>query len=243
MKRAIAFLYGIICYLIFFGSFLWLILFLGNFEAYVPATVNGGTAGTLAESLLINLGLIALFGVQHTVMARGWFKKQWTKIVARPVERSTYVLFSSVALVLLLWFWQPLPQTVWEVNATWASLVLQWGFWLGWLILFLSTWMIDHFNLFGLKQVWYHMKRQEPDPPEFMEPGFYKYVRHPLMLGFIIAFWSVPHMTVGHMIFSGGMTLYIIIGVYFEEKSMSQRFGDEYENYRKRVPRFFPGLK
>lgn len=243
MKRALSFLYGIICYLIFFASFLWLILFLGGFEAYAPTTVNDGTSNSFVFSLFINVGLIALFGIQHTVMARQSFKEKWTKIVAKPIERSTYVLFSSIALILLLWFWQPLPQPVWQVDATWATLVLEWGFWLGWLILFLSTWMIDHFNLFGLKQVWNYLKGNEANPPRFMEPGFYKYVRHPLMLGFLIAFWSIPDMTVGHMIFSGGMSLYILVGVYFEEKAMTRRFGDKYENYRDRVPKFFPGIK
>jgi len=243
MKKLIAFIYGVICYLIFFGSFLWMILFLGNFEAYTPTTVNSGATGSLVESLLINLGLIALFGIQHTVMARKSFKDWWTKFVSRPVERSTYVLFSAIALILILWFWQPLPETVWQVETAWATLVLQWGFWLGWLILFLSTWMIDHFNLFGVKQVWKYMKGEKPSPPKFMEPGFYKYVRHPLMLGFLIAFWSVPHMTVGHLVFSVGMTLYILIGVYYEERAMVQRFGAKYKNYQKRIPKFFPGLK
>jgi len=121
--------------------------------------------------------------------------------------------------------------------------VLDWGFWLGWLILFLSTWMIDHFNLFGVKQVWNYMRGREQSPPQFMEPGFYKYVRHPLMLGFLIAFWSIPHMTTGHLVFSSGMTIYILIGVYYEERAMVLRFGSDYEEYRERVPKFFPGLK
>ncbi|NGP88506.1 isoprenylcysteine carboxylmethyltransferase family protein [Aliifodinibius halophilus] len=243
MKKLIAFIYGVICYLIFFASFLWMILFLGGFEVYAPTAVNEGVSGSLAESILINLGLIALFGVQHTVMARKSFKEWWTKFVPQPLERSTYVLFSAIALILILWFWQPLPETVWHVDTVWVSLVLQWGFWLGWLVLFLSTWMIDHFNLFGLKQVWNYMRGIEQHSPQFMEPGFYKYVRHPLMLGFLIAFWSIPHMTVGHFIFSGGMTLYILIGVFYEEKAMVQRFGNKYKDYRDRVPKFFPRLK
>ncbi|PAU95896.1 hypothetical protein CK503_02245 [Aliifodinibius salipaludis] len=242
MKKLIAFIYGAICYLIFFVSFLWLILFLRNFGAYVATTVNSGAAGPILQSLLINLGLIALFRIQHTVMARKSFKDWWTKLVPKPVERSTYVLFSSIALILLLWFWQPLPETVWQVETAWASLVLQWGFWLGWMIVFLSTWMIDHFNLFGLKQVWNYMRDRKQNPPQFMEPGFYKYFRHPLMLGFLIAFWSISHMTVGHLIFSCGMTLYIVIGVYYEERAIVRRFGGKYEDYRKRVPKFFPGL-
>lgn len=243
MKRILAFIYGIICYLIFFVTFLWMILFLGGFNDYVPTTVNSGVTGSILQALVINVGLIILFGVQHTVMARKSFKDRWTKLVPRPIERSTYVLLSSVALIVLMWFWQPIPETVWEVDVVWASLILQWGFWLGWLILFLSTWMIDHFNLFGVKQVWNYMKGNAEAPPHFMEPGFYKFVRHPLMLGFLIAFWSIPYMTIGHMLFSAGMTLYIFVGVYFEEKSMLRRFGGKYEDYRDRVPKFFPGLK
>jgi len=243
MKRVLALLYGIICYLVFFATFVWLILFLGDFPNLVPTTVNTGIRGPLGQSFAINIGLIALFGIQHTVMARRSFKEKWTKIVSKPVERSTYVLVSSLAVILLLWYWQPLPETVWDVQATWAVLILDWGFWLGWLILFLSTWMIDHFNLFGIKQVWNYMRGNELNPPRFMEPGFYKYIRHPLMLGFLIAFWSISHMSLGHFIFSGGMTLYIFIGVYFEEKAMIRHFGDKYEDYRRRVPKFFPGLK
>lgn len=243
MKRLIAFIYGILCYLLFFGTFLWLILFIGDFKTLVPTTVNSGTPGPTGEAVLINLGLIALFGLQHTWMARSSFKKRWTKIVAWPVERSTYVLFSSAAILLLLWFWQPIPKPIWHVEKAWASLILQWGFWLGWLVLFLSTWMIDHFNLFGIKQVWNYLWKKEQNPPEFMEPGFYKYVRHPLMLGFLIAFWSTPDMTAGKLLLSVGMTTYIMIGVYFEEKAMARRFGEAYDDYKNRVPRFFPWPK
>lgn len=243
MKRVMAFIYGVICYLVFFGTFLWLIFFLAGFDAWVPTSVNSGVAETMTEALFINLGLIGLFGVQHTVMARKSFKNKWTRLVPKPIERSTYVLFSSLALLLLLWFWQPLPETIWQPEAVWASLILELGFWLGWIVVFISTFMIDHFNLFGLKQVWNYMQRKQPDPPQFMEPGIYKYVRHPLMLGFLIAFWSVPHMTVGHLVFSIGMTLYIIIGVYYEEKAMVRRFGDDYRSYQERVSKFFPALR
>lgn len=243
MKRFMAFMYGIACYLVFFGSFLWMILFLGDFQEVVPTTVNSGLSTGWPLAVLLNVGLIALFGLQHTVMARKSFKERWTKIVAKPIERSTYVLFSSLAVLLLLWFWRPLPTTIWHVEVAWASLILEWGFWLGWLILFLSTWMIDHFNLFGIKQVWNYWRGRKQNPPQFMEPGFYKFVRHPLMFGFLIAFWSTPHMTAGHLLFSAGMTIYILIGVYFEEKAMVRRFGDDYKDYRDRVPKFFPGFR
>ncbi|WP_249066703.1 methanethiol S-methyltransferase [Halalkalibaculum roseum] len=243
MKRFLVLLYAVIAYLLFFATFLYMILFLGNYSELLPKTVNSGDEIALMPAVLINLGLIALFGLQHSIMARKSFKKWWTQYVAWPVERSTYVLFSTFALILLLWLWQPINEPVWEVNATWVSLILSWGFWLGWLVLFLSTYMIDHFRLFGLRQAWSYWKGEELQPPKFMEPGFYKYVRHPLMLGFLIAFWSVPRMTVGQLIFSAGMTTYIFIGVYFEEKAMLRRFGEKYEDYRERVPKFFPGLK
>ena len=240
MKRFLALVYGVLCYLLFFVTFLWMILFIGDIDFYVPRTINGGIAGDFTYAVLINIGLIALFGLQHSVMARQWFKKRWTQWVSWPVERSTYVLFSSVALLLVLWFWQPMTSTVWSVKVPWAALILQWGFWLGWLILFLSTFMIDHFSLFGLKQVYSYWKGEDLNPPSFMEPGFYKYVRHPLMLGFLIAFWSTPHMTVGRLLFVSGMSIYILVGVYFEEKSMVRRFGDQYRDYQKRVPKLFP---
>lgn len=243
MKRIAVFLYAVLCYLIFFATFLWMILFLGNFETIVPTTVDNGTSDSWLPALFVNLGLVALFGIQHTVMARKTFKDWWVKIVPRPMERSTYVLFSSVALILVLWFWQPITQPIWQAEATWASLILQWGFWLGWLILLLSTFMISHFNLFGLKQAYNYLKDNDPEPLRFMEPGLYNYVRHPLMLGFLIAFWSTPEMTGGHLVFSGGMTIYIIIGVYFEEKALTRQFGKKYKNYRSRVPKFIPGFK
>lgn len=236
-------LYGIICYLIFFATFVWMILFVGDFQAYAPTTVNGGEATAWLPALIGNLALIALFGLQHTVMARKSFKQWWTTMVPRPMERSTYVLFSSLALLLLLWLWQPLTGVVWQVEATWAVLVLEWGFWLGWLVLFLSTFMINHFNLFGLRQVYFYWAGKEPGSPRFMEPGFYRYVRHPLMLGFLIAFWSTATMTAGHLLFSLGMTTYIFVGVYFEEKALERQFGAEYREYKKRVPQIFPGLK
>lgn len=238
MKRISAFIYGVISYLIFLVTFLYMIFFVG--DIFVPKTINSGSEGGMLSAVLINIGLIVLFGIQHTVMARKSFKDRWTNILARPIERSTYVLFSSLALIVLMWFWQPLNATVWQVESNWASLLLQWGFWLGWLVTFLSTWMIDHFNLFGLRQVWNYMKDQKHNPPSFMEPGFYKFVRHPLMLGFFIAFWSTPHMTTGHMLFAAGMSVYIIVGVYFEEKAMIRRFGQDYEEYSERVPKFFP---
>lgn len=243
MKRFMTLLYAVLCYLLFFGTFIYMVLFLGDFSQWVPKTVNTGSEGAWPAALFINVGLIALFGLQHSVMARKSFKKWWTNLVPWQAERSTYVLFSNIALILLVWLWQPMTQTIWSVDAAWATMMLEWGFWLGWLVVFLSSYMIDHYSLFGLRQAWNHWKQEELQAPKFMEPGFYKYVRHPLMLGFIIAFWSVPEMTAGHLIFSAGMTFYIFIGVHYEEKSMERRFGEKYESYRERVPKYFPGLK
>lgn len=238
MKRVSVFIYGIFSYLIFSGTFIYLILFVG--DLFVAKTINSGATGNWTRALFVNLTLITLFGIQHTVMTRKSFKEKWTRNIANPIERSTYVLLSSLALLLLLWFWQPITATVWQVEVNWATLLLQWGFLLGWLVVFLSTWMIDHFDLFGVKQVWNYMRGNRHKPPDFMEPGFHKYVRHPLMMGFLIAFWSTPHMTVGHLVFSAGMTLYIFTGVYLEEKTMKRHFGEDYEDYKKRVSKIFP---
>lgn len=243
MKRVIAFSYGIISYLIFFGSFIYLIGFLGEFGTYFPQTVNSGASGSRFGALFINIGLIALFGVQHSVMARRSFKDWWSIFIPEQLERSTYVLFSSLALILLFQYWQPMPETVWQVETAWAAYLLHGGFWLGWLLVFLSTWMIDHFSLFGLRQVWNYWKEQKESASELREPGLYKYIRHPLMLGFLIAFWSRPHMTVGHFVFSAGMTLYILIGIYYEEQTMTRHFGNEYKDYQERVPKLFPRIK
>ena len=238
MKRIGAFIYSIISYFIFLGTFLYLVFFLG--DILVPKTINSGMNSSVIPAVLINLGLIALFGIQHTAMARKSFKERWTRIIPEPIERSTYVLFSSLTLLILILFWQPIPAEIWSVETGWGTMMLDWGFWLGWMIVFLSTWMIDHFNLFGLKQAWNNLKNREPDQPGFMEPGFYKYVRHPLMLGFLIAFWCTPHMSAGHLIFSGGMTLYILVGVKKKKKAMMKQFRKEYGDYRSRVPKFFP---
>ncbi len=239
--RILSFIYGTVAYLIFLGSFLYAIAFVGDFG--VPKTINSGPeAATLWQALVINGLLLGLFAVQHSVMARPGFKKWWTRIVPSQVERSTYVLFSSLILLLLFWQWQPLPDVIWHAEGGWAT-VLTVLFWLGWFLVLLATFMINHFDLFGLRQVWLYLKGREYTPLEFQEPGLYKYVRHPIMLGFVIAFWATPHMTLGHLVFSSATTGYILIGIWFEERDLIRYYGERYREYRKRVGMLIPFRK
>lgn len=238
MGRLLAFFYGIICYTIFLGSFVYAIAFVGDF--YVPKTINSGTEGALLPSLGINILLLGLFAIQHSGMARPGFKKWWTKIIPQPIERSTYVLLASAVLVLLMWQWQPLPEIVWSVENEAGRWIL-WGlFGLGWFIVLLSTYMISHAHLFGLKQVYAFLKKNGLSGPEFQTPGFYRYVRHPLMAGFFIAFWATPEMSVGHLLFSVATTGYILIALRFEERDLLDLFGEKYRQYKKQVPMFIP---
>lgn len=237
--RILAFLYGIVAYLIFLGSFLYAIGFVGDF--WVPKTIDsGGETAAFWPALLINLSLLLLFAVQHSGMARPGFKRWWTKIIPRPIERSTYVLLASAVLILLMWQWRPLPSTIWSVeNETARALI--WGlFGFGWFIVLASTYMISHFHLFGLQQVHQHLRRLNLSGPKFQTPGFYAYVRHPLMTGFFIAFWATPHMTLGHLVFSLATTGYILLALQLEERDLISHFGDKYRRYREQVPMFFP---
>ncbi len=238
----IAAIYGLACYAIFFGSFLYAIGFVGDF--IVPKTIDSGPSAAVPEALITDVVLLGLFAVQHSVMARPGFKAAWTRIVPRSVERSTYVLFSSLLLALIFWKWQPMPAAVWDLSApALRSLVLA-LFALGWLILLLSTFMINHFDLFGLRQVYLRLRGQEYTPLNFTQRAFYKFVRHPIMLGFVIAFWSAPHMSVGHLVFSIATTGYILVGIFFEERDLMRYHAAEYGAYRARVPMLFPtGVK
>jgi protein-S-isoprenylcysteine O-methyltransferase Ste14 len=242
MTRGLYVLFGILAYFVFFATFLYLIAFVGAFP-WVPRTVDGGHEVVgLAHAIAADLGLVALFGIQHSVMARQGFKRAWTKTVPEAVERSLYVLIASLVLIIMFWFWHPIPMPIWTVAAPWAVYLL-WGlFGIGWLIVLLSTFLLNHFELFGLQQVWTHAEGHAPAAPQFRTPLFYARVRHPLYSGFILAFWATPTMTAGHLLLAAGMTLYILIAIRHEERDLVALFGADYEAYRTRAGMLMPKL-
>jgi protein-S-isoprenylcysteine O-methyltransferase Ste14 len=237
MSRIIAFTYGVVSYAVFFGTFLYAAGFVGNLM--VPKTLDGVPTGALGASVAIDLGLLALFAVQHSVMARPAFKRWWTRIVPTAVERSTYVLASSVALLLLFWQWRPLGGVVWDVDAPIGRAVLHAGFVFGWLLVLATTFLINHFDLFGLRQVWLHLRGRPYTPLHFTMPGPYKLVRHPLYVGWLFAFWSTPTMTATHLLFAVATTAYILIAIRFEERDLLA-VHPEYARYQERVPMLVP---
>jgi protein-S-isoprenylcysteine O-methyltransferase Ste14 len=233
--------FALVAYAIFFATFLYLIGFVGDL-AGLPMTVDRGPAAPLASALIINLALIALFGVQHSVMARQGFKQAWTRTVPKPVERSVYVLFASAALIILFSLWRPIEGVVWDVTNPLAQTILWVLFAAGWGIVLLSTFLINHFELFGLQQAWLHLRGREAAPHMFRQPLFYKWVRHPLYAGFFLAFWSTPHMSYGHLLLAAGMSIYMLIAISYEEKDLISYFGRDYEQYRSKVGMLIPGI-
>ena len=235
---ALAFLYGAVSYAIFLAVFLYAIAFVGGFG--VPKTVDSGAAGGLAEALVVDLVLLGLFAVQHSVMARPAFKRWWTRIVPRSVERSTYVLFASLILALLFWQWRPIPGVLWEIQSSGGQIAMYALFGLGWTIVLLSTFMINHFELFGLRQVYYRLRGMTLPQGQFRTPMLYRHVRHPLYLGLLLAFWATPTMTMGHLLFAVATTGYILIGIQLEERDLVTAFGDRYRRYREQVSMLIP---
>jgi methanethiol S-methyltransferase len=240
MSRVIAFVYGIVAYVVFFGTFLYAAGFIGNVA--VPKSLDAAPVGPLGTSLVIDLALLALFAVQHSVMARPAFKRMWTRIVPEPVERSTYVLASSLALILLFWLWRPLGGVVWDVGHPLGRAVLHAGFVFGWLLVLVATFLINHFDLFGLRQVWLHLRGRPYRPLPFKTPGPYRLVRHPLYVGWFFAFWSTPTMTATHLLFAVMTTAYILVAIRFEERDLVAAH-PEYASYRARVPMLVPAVR
>jgi protein-S-isoprenylcysteine O-methyltransferase Ste14 len=231
-------LYGSVAYTLFLGTILYAIAFVGGLPA--PKTIDSGAPGPLPLALIVNTALLGLFAVQHSVMARPAFKRWWKAIVPDSVERSTYVIFSSLALVLLFWQWQPMPQPIWSVTDPTGVVILRVVFWAGWALVFLSTFLINHFELFGLRQVWCRLTGKTLPPPAFRTPSLYRHVRHPLYLGFLLAFWSTPVMTMGHLLFAAATTGYILIAIQLEERDLIAIFGDRYRRYREQVSMLIP---
>lgn len=240
MSRAVTLIFAIVCYAIFFATFLYLIVFVGDLQFAGLTVDNGGPQSPPAVAVLINVALIALFGLQHSVMARPRFKAWWTKIVPPSVERSVFVLCASIALMILFLFWRPIDTIVWNVTNPILRDILWIAFWAGWLTVLISTFLINHFELFGLQQGWLHFRGREAAKPELRQPGFYRWVAHPLYSGFFLAFWAAPEMTVGHLLLAVGFSIYMLTAIRYEERDLTNLFGDDYRRYRSGVGMLVP---
>jgi len=241
VKRILGFAYGAVCYAIFFATFLYAAGWVGNI--LVPKSLDGEPVAGFWPSLLINVGLLSVFAVQHSVMARPAFKRWFTQFVPRPLERSTYVLLSSLALILLFWQWRPLGGVIWDIQAPAGKAITYAIFGAGWLLVLVSTFLINHFDLFGLRQVWLYLRGRKYTPLAFRTPTLYRYVRHPLYLGWLLAFWATPTMTGAHLLFATVTTAYIFVAIQLEERDLVVAHGPDYAEYRRRVPMIFPLLK
>jgi protein-S-isoprenylcysteine O-methyltransferase Ste14 len=241
MSRVAYLLYGLLAYLLFFAAILYGIGFVGNL--IVPKGIDDGIVGPRSTAIAVNVSLLLLFAVQHNVMARPWFKDWWTQYVPRPIERSTYVAAASLILMLLYWQWRPMPEVVWHVENPIGRGVLMALYFAGWTIVFASSFVIDHYELFGLKQVWNYFRGREAEVAPFSERLFYRWVRHPLMLGFIVAFWAAPTMSQGRLLFAVVTTLWILIAIRIEERDLVRYLGEPYQRYRQRTPMLVPWLR
>ncbi|MDH3980421.1 MAG: isoprenylcysteine carboxylmethyltransferase family protein [Gammaproteobacteria bacterium] len=241
MKRLTAFFYGLACYAVFFATFLYAIGWVG--DLYLPVTIDSAPLIPTGYALLVNIGLLTLFALQHSIMARPAFKRWWTQYVPEQVERSTYVLFSSLALIAMFVFWQPLGGMIWQVENTAGAAILYSLFGIGWLLVLVATFLINHFDLFGLRQVWLYLLNREYTPLKFKTPGAYKFVRHPMYIGWFFAFWATPVMTAGHLFFALITTAYILLAIRLEERDLLTALGEDYAEYRKNVPMLIPWLR
>ncbi len=238
MRRALALLYGTACYAVFFATFLYLIGFLANLV--VPRSVDSGPSIPTGAAVAVDLALVGLFGLQHSVMARQSFKRRWTRLVPQPIERSTYVLVSSMVLGLLYWQWRPIPAVIWDLSGTAAGAALQVLFWAGWGLILVATFVIDHFDLFGLRQVADFARGRDHVEPRFRVALFYRFVRHPLYVGWLTVFWAAPVMSTGHLLFAAGLSGYILLAIPLEERDLIAVHGRAYEDYREQVPALIP---